>query len=91
MASWQRIAERAEAEVIRLNGILNKHSIIWSVEDFEHQAIEREKRLIKNDVSIKYDRTKFLKALEKMIEKHDACIGICWDTIDCYLDEYCEI
>lgn len=36
-----------------------------------------------------YDRSKFEYALERMIGKHDANIGITWDTIDHYLNEYC--
>ena len=85
MANWKRIAERAEAEIIRLNEEL-KRSITWSIDDFEHQAKCREK-----NGERKYARSKFEYALNRMIEKHDACHGICWDTIDCYLDEYCEI
>ena len=85
MASWKRIAERAEAEIIRLNEEL-KRSITWGIDDFEHQAKCREK-----DGKRKYARSNFQEALDKMIEKHDANYGICWDTIDCYLDEYCEI
>ena len=37
-----------------------------------------------------YDKTKFQAALDRMIDQHDATIGITWDTIDYYLDEYCK-
>ncbi len=85
MATWKRIAERAEAEIIRLNKKL-KRSITWSVEDFEHQAKCREK-----NGERKYARSHFEEALERMIYKHDANYGICWATIDTYLDDYCQI
>ena len=54
----------------------------WSVEDFKYQASKQE------DPSI-YDETKFQNALDAMINKHDASIGITWETIDIYLDNYC--
>ena len=38
-----------------------------------------------------YDRSKFQESLEKMIHEHDANIGISWDTVDIYLNEYCKI
>ena len=43
----------------------------WSVEDFKYQASKQE------DPSI-YDETKFQSALDIMINKHDANIGITW-------------
>ena len=54
----------------------------WSVEDFKYQASNQE------DPSI-YDETKFKDALDTMINKHDASIGITWETIAIYLDNYC--
>lgn len=54
--------------------------IVWSVEDFEHRANERDGE---------YDESKFENALEQMIHKHDATLGISWDTIDFWLDELC--
>ena len=54
----------------------------WSVEDFKHQASNQE------DPSI-YDKTKFKYALDTMINKHDASIGITWETVDYYLNEHC--
>lgn len=54
----------------------------WSVEDFKYQASKQK------DPSI-YDETKFQNALDIMINKHDASIGITWETINIYLDNYC--
>ena len=54
----------------------------WSVEDFKYQASKQK------DPSI-YDETKFQNALDIMINKHDAIIGITWETINYYLNEYC--
>jgi hypothetical protein len=75
-------------------------SIGWSVEDFIHRAFELENLSDENtysDLTIenakkyleKYDPDKFEDALYDMIRHHDAEIGITWDTVDCYLDEYC--
>ena len=57
-------------------------SIQWSIDDFETRANTH----FDPD---RYDPDKFQDALERMIDKHDANIGITWDTIDCYLDEHC--
>jgi len=54
--------------------------VVWSVEDFEHRAEERDNE---------YDSSKFEDALHQMIHKHDATLGISWDTIDFWLDEIC--
>ena len=54
----------------------------WSVEDFRHRALEE-------DNSIIYDASKFQNALDIMIKEHDANIGITWETVDVYLNEYC--
>jgi hypothetical protein len=62
-------------------------SIAWSVEDFESQAQINEEA---NGRKL-YDRDQFEYALELMIRKHDANIGISWYTIEYYLDEYCML
>jgi len=85
MASWKRIAERAEARVKELEEEL-ECSITWSVEDFENRAVD-----IENNNDKKFDRELFQDALNRMIYKHDACYGICYDTIDYYLYDQCEI
>jgi len=78
-------------------------SIRWSIDDFLQQALlaervyEMDPNIKKNQISMKnahkylkvYDPDKFQYALEMMIHKHDAGIGITWDTVDIYLDEYC--
>lgn len=61
-------------------------SICWSILDFEDKAISKEKSNWKNV----YDKTKFKFALEKMIQKHDANVGITWNTVEYYLEEYCK-
>ena len=61
-------------------------TITWSVEDFEGRAVDIEAN---NDT--RYDRDRFELALERMISQHDATIGITWDTVDFYLDQYCMI
>lgn len=36
-------------------------------------------------------RGKFQTALETMINEHDATLGITWDTVSMYLNDYCKI
>lgn len=64
---------------------LEESCIQWSIEDFEQQAYSKKGE----NWPEYYDRTKFIDALERMIYKHDATIGITWDTVDYYLDEMC--
>lgn len=78
-------------------------SVGWSVNDFISRAWEKEFPDIEpeniaydsidfNEIAKQlkvYDPDKFRDALERMIYRHDATIGITWDTIDYYLDEYC--
>lgn len=71
-------------------------AITWDVLDFEDRAKERWQYHTNRD-PIKeqtcwqdvYDESKFQEALEMMIHKHDATIGITWETIDFWLDEMC--
>jgi len=66
--------------------------IYWSVNDFEHIANEVECNEVgESEDNTLYDRSKFAKALEDMIDGHDADNGITWYTIRYYLDEYCKI
>lgn len=60
--------------------------IAWSVLDFEKRAIERGGEHYWEHL---YDASKFQEALDIMIRKHDATVGITWDTIDYYLDNHC--
>ena len=62
-------------------------SISWDVADFEGRALEKKG----NEWEKYYDKSKFEDALERMISKHDAELGITWITIDFYLDEYCKL
>lgn len=52
---------------------------IWSVEDVKTQAESR---------NLKIDDEQAEAIIERIDAKHDASIGISWDTIDCYLDDY---
>ena len=62
-------------------------SIKWSVKDFKSRAIA----LTDEDVwQNYYDESKFDSALKAMIKNHDANEGICWLTIDYYLEEFCK-
>lgn len=60
-------------------------SVKWSVDDFEGQAHVRKGK----DWEEYYDKTKFKRALERMINQHDPNYGITWDTVDYYLEELC--
>ena len=56
-----------------------EESIKWSVEDF----IERAK-----EMRYKITKKRAQEALEHMIRKHDAELGINWNTIDYYIENY---
>lgn len=60
--------------------------VFWHKDDFEQQAELKEHIFENKDI---YDRSKFQDALELMIYKHDASIGINWDVVDYYLETYC--
>ena len=79
-------------------------SITWSVEDFLWQALLNED-VFSKDPNIEtgqitmdnakeylkeYDPETFEDTLRNMIYRHDASIGITWDTIDYYLDTFCK-
>lgn len=77
------------------NDIMSK-CIEWSIEDFEQRAKELENANtdFETDEQVyipEYDRSKFEQALLDMIHKHDRNLGITWNTIDYYLDEWCKI
>lgn len=69
-------------------------SVSWDVLDFESRARELWNLHLEDyphalnwqDV---YDKDKFEDALSMMIMKHDATLGISWDTVDFWLDELC--
>ena len=58
-----------------------KESIKWSWEDIYETAKEK---------GYKCSKKKAQKILECMIRKHDASLGITWDTIECWLDIECK-
>jgi len=60
-----------------------EESVKWSIEDFEEQA----NNFGNNPKD--YDASKFQDALELMIRKHDAELGISWETVQCYLNSHC--
>lgn len=83
---------------------LSRESLKWSVDDFISQAMSNKgltlgmsfpknsDPFVNPEYCLKtYDPLKFQDALERMIEKHDAEIGITWETIKCYLDEMCQV
>ena len=57
-----------------------KESIKWSVEDFT------EYDQVVDDYNITIEQAQ--KALEKMIRYHDCEVGITWETIDSYIEEF---
>ncbi len=66
-----------------------KECISWSIDDFESIALQNCEGDINWDQY--YNRDMFQSALEDMCQKHDATIGITWDTINYYLETYCKI
>jgi hypothetical protein len=76
------IASKVEDE---LNDIACR-AVSWHVDDFINQAQLAEGE----DWEEWYDKDEFERALCLMIEKHDASIGINWDTVDYYLETYCR-
>lgn len=66
---------------------LSRQSVRWMEEDFEKQAIENYDPFT---WEIYYDKSKFKEALEEMIYRHDCQLGITWDTVEYYLEEYCK-
>lgn len=65
--------------------------IFWHVNDFESQAQTDEEFAKENDEELEFDRGKFQTAFETMINEHDATLGITWDTVSMYLNDYCKI
>ena len=61
-------------------------SIGWSVDDFKTQA----HAVYGDNWHNVLNELMFPTALRIMIQKHDADIGITWDTIEYYLEQYCK-
>jgi hypothetical protein len=73
---------------------IHENCIQWCTSDFESRARETEEmeaKINQSEVIQRYDRSKFELALNNMVRKHDCNLGITWDTVDYYLDEYCLI
>lgn len=62
-----------------------RRTITWSTEDFKSYAYN----LRGDSWEEYYDESKFAEALDKMINKHDAEVGITWETVAYYLDDMC--
>jgi hypothetical protein len=60
--------------------------VAWSVQDFVQQAMNEKE----DNWSSYFDESKFQEGLDLMISKHDATIGINWDVVSYYLNEYCK-
>jgi len=55
--------------------------MVWSEDDMLCRAGERK---------IKITREQAQDIIDRIDRKQDATLGITWDTIDCYLDDYEE-
>ena len=73
--------------------------IYWSTSDFEEKAKSNFNELKEDNPEEfahldnweqLYDKSKFPEQLEKMINSHDASIGITWETLEEYVGQ-CEI
>ncbi len=82
-----------------IESLKSKLPVYWSTADFENQAKQNFKELKKDNPQEfahlesweqLYDKTKFPEQLEKMINSHDASIGITWETVAEYVGQ-CEI
>lgn len=92
---FREMLEYAEGHIGNDNWTINilKHfdqlmseCIHWTTEDFEMQA----RNMADDNWEEVFDKTKFQSALEQMVRKHDADMGITWDTITYYLNEKCK-
>ena len=57
----------------------DKIAVVWTVEDIEEIAI---------DDGLKISQKQAVEVLEQILDKHDATVGINWDTIRYALDKY---
>ena len=65
------------------------HLIAWHNEDMEELADHYEANADPSE-SVKYDRSRIPFAMMEMMHNHDASMGISYDTLEFYLDEYCR-
>ena len=61
----------------------NSICLIWCVDDIKYAMQERE-----NPIEITDEEC--MDILTFMDYKHDASLGVCWDTIDYHLDDFIE-
>ena len=59
--------------------------VFFHLDDFEARATSNEE-FQGNSL---YDKTKFAETFQKMFDQHDMNEGICWLTMDTYLNTYC--
>ena len=81
MKSWEQIAKGAKSALKKLEEEFEqykKESIKWSVGDFTQLEVK--------GYSITEEQAQ--TALEEMIDNHDCTIGITWETLDYYVEEY---
>lgn len=87
--TYDEFVKSFEGEINGLYKQLNEanekleRSVVWSVDDFAYVAKESGK-------PEDYDPDCYDDALRAMIQKYDATIGITWETIKVYLDNYCR-
>lgn len=79
---WKEQCQAALKQLDKLTAEFERYkkaSICWSVEDFFTRAKETGYTITKK---------KAQEALEDMMAHHDANNGICWITLDYYIEEY---
>lgn len=82
-------AVTGQAELNRCLIERGESASVWSVNDFECVAKDTES-YFGRPVGSLYDRTKFREALQDMISSMNPDVGITWDVVDAYLDDYCQ-
>ena len=101
IASFER-CEDDQFKIFMKNGLIAQikynrpgvRGIYWSVEDFKQQA---EKEYIYYDYLFPkaknwrnvFDEKLFEKALDIMVDNHNANVGVNWETVAYYLDKVC--
>ena len=74
-----RILEKKLAHFQKEFEDYKSESVKWSWEDFVYRA---------KDTGYRISKKQSIEALYNMIRKHDASLGINWDTIDYYIEQY---
>ena len=68
--------------------LLADECVRWVEDDFQHMAIDKTSE---DEWEEYYNKDMFSMALCEMTRKHDAELGINWQTVEYYLDTYCKI